>query len=561
MKIKVQKLLLLVVIVGLLVLGGGYVGYRGYKSIRQARLIKQAREYIAKPDPRKALLCLQRALRYNSRDIEACRLMAELAEASRSPAAMIYRSRVVEINPHSTDDRLALANTAMTFRDYASAMNALEGVDAAGKKTAAYHNVAGTVAAAANQPAQAEAHFLEGIRLEPQNAVLQLNLSVVRLHGTNAAALAEARSALKRISANPTNSTLRCQALRELAADSLRAKQFEAALALSWQVLQETNSVFRDRLLRLEVLRETKNAEYKPALATFQREASGEPGKAYELGLWQMANTSPAETLAWLRSLPSSTQTNQGVAMISAECYTILRDWRGLQASVEPQNWGELEFIRHAFEARALRGQELTSAAKGEWELALKVANGQKGSLVMLLRLAAAWSWQSEGEELLWTIVNRYPAEKWAVQALSQALFAGGRTRPLMMLYSQELKRSPSDLAVKNDLAMIALLLDATELKPHELTREVYEKAPTNSSFASTYAFSLHVQDKNAEALKVIERITPQELEHPSIAGYYGLILKATGNAEKAKKFLDLAAKAKLLPEERKLFERAKNGA
>jgi tetratricopeptide (TPR) repeat protein len=559
MKTKMQKVLLLIVISGVL-LGGGYAGYCGYKSARQARLIKQARVHLAKPDPRKALLCLQRALRYNNRDVEACRLMAELTEAGRSPAALVWRSRVAELNPRSLDDRLALAQTAMTFRDYASATNALEGVDPAGKNTATYHNVAGAVAAAANQPAQAEAHFLEAARLEPQNPALQLNLAVVRLHGTNAQALAEARSALKRISANPTNSTLRCQALRELTVDSMRAKQPEAALTLSKELLQETNSVFRDRLLRLDVLRETRNAEYKLALATFQREAVDKPGNIAELGIWQMANTTPAETLTWLRSLPSGTQTNLTVAMVTAECLMTLRDWRGLQASVEPQMWGELEFIRHALKARALRGQDLSAAAKAEWELALKTANSQKASLVMLLRLAAGWKWLSEGEELLWTIVNRYPDEKWAFQALSQALFAGGRTRPLMMLYSQALKRSHSDLVMKNNLAMTALLLDAQELEPHELAREVYVKAPTNFNFASTYAFSLHLQEKDADALKVFQTLNPKELEDPSIAGYYGLVLKASGSEAKARSYLDWAFKGPMLPEERKLFERAKAG-
>jgi len=507
------------------------------------------------------LLCLQRALRHNSRDIEACRLMAQLAEAGRSPAAMVYRSRVVELKPGSTDDRLALARTAMTFRDYASATNALEGVDATGKKTTAYLNIAGAVAVATGQPAQAEACFLEAARLEPQNAFLQLNLALVRLSGTNAPALAEARSTLKQIASNPTNSTLRCQALRPLATDSMRAKQFDAALAWSRQLLEETNSVFRDRILRLEVLRETKSAEYESALATFQREAAGEPAKSAELGKWQMANTTPADTMAWLRSLPPSTQTNLAVAVIMAEGYTTLRDWRGLQASLEPQNWGELEFIRHAFNARALRGQELTGAAKGEWEQALKAANNQKSSLGMLLRLAASWNWQTEGEEILWSIVNRYPNDKGAFQALNQTLFTGGRTRPLMMLYSQELKRSPTDLGIKNNLAMTALLLDAKELKPHDLARELYEKAPTHPAFASTYAFSLHLQGKSADALKVFQTLSPKALEDPAIAGYYGLILKATGYPEKAQAYLNWAFKSPMLPEERKLFERAKAGA
>src|ERR1035437_10097557 len=132
MKTKTRRTLLIVSILSVLLLGGGYVGYRAYKPPRQARLITQARNYLAKPNERKALLCLQRALRYNPKDVEACRLMAELTERTRNPGALIWRSRVVELKPRSLDDRLALAQTSMMFHEYASATNALAGVDAAG---------------------------------------------------------------------------------------------------------------------------------------------------------------------------------------------------------------------------------------------------------------------------------------------------------------------------------------------------------------------------------------------------------------------------------------------
>jgi len=246
------------------------------------------------------------------------------------------------------------------------------------------------------------------------------------------------------------------------------------------------------------------------------------------------------------------------VALLIAECQINSQNWRGLQAFLEHQDWAELEFLRHAFLARCLRGQDMAGASKGEWELALKTANRLQSSLFMLVRLADGWRWAPEKEELLWSIVNRYPGERWAVHALSQALFSGGRTRPLMILYSQELKRAPSNLAIKNNLAMLALLLDARDLKPHDLAREVYQSAPTNAAYASTYAFSLHLQKKDAEALKVMQRLKPQQLDDPSIAGYYGLILKATGDREKARAYLQWASKAQTLPEERQLFDRAK---
>jgi predicted Zn-dependent protease len=560
MKIKPGRILLYTLVAAVLLLGGGYAGWRAYKSARQARLVKQARDYLADSEPRKALLCLQRALSHNNRDVEACRLMAQLVQTNNILAAMLWRGRVVELNPRSLDDRLALVQTALNVRDYVTATNTLAGVDEADKKTAAYHNIAGAVAAAAKQPAQAESHFLEATRLEPRNAVVQLNLAVVRLAGTNASALADARSALKTISVNPTNSALRCQALRELAVDAMRQKQPQTALALSGQLLQETNAVFRDRLLRLEILHETRSADFKSTLAGFQNEASTNAGSVFELGTWQLAKLGPAETLAWLRTLPQTTQTNLPVPLLLADCQGLLKDWRGLQALLEEQNWGVLEFLRYALKARALRGQELTGAAKAEWELALKAANNQKEALRRLLMLTAQWNWESEAEEILWNIVNRYPDERWAVQTLSKALIDGGRTRPLLSLFSQELKRAPADLANKNNVAMTALLLEANELKPYEMAREVYEKSPTNAAYASTYAFALHLQGKNADALKIMQTLTPAQLEDPSIAGYYGLILKATGESEKAKAYLNWAFKAPMLPEERKLFERARAG-
>jgi Flp pilus assembly protein TadD len=535
-----------------------YTGYRGYKVWKRDHMMSLARQFAAKSDARNTLLSLQQVLRSDPRNIEGARMMAQLMEAARSPSALLWRSRVVELNPHSLDDRLALAQTALIFGDYASATNALEGVEAAGRKTATYHNIAGAVASTANLRAEAEAHFLEAARLEPTNLVPQLNLAVVCLHGTNALAMADARASLARISSHPA---FRCKALRELVVDALDCRQTNDALALSRDLVQEPSSTFSDRLLRLDVLKATQDPQFKGTLAADQREAGTNTAKLYELSLWQMNRMGPEDTLVWLQSLPRNLQTTQPAALLAAECHSGLEDWRGLSGSLTNQNWGELEFLRHAFLARAMRGQDLGLASKEEWELALRAANGQKASLVMLLHRAAQWKWQSEGEDLLWTIVNQNPGETWAVQTLGQILYSEGRTRSLMMFYSQELKRSPADLALKNNVAITALLLEAGELKPHELAREVYQLAPTNASYASTYAYSLLLQQKGAEALKVIEKLKPQELAHPAIAGYYAIILRANGNPAKAKTYLELSSKARLLPEEQKLFENAKSGA
>ncbi|HEY2329330.1 MAG TPA: hypothetical protein VGI63_05910, partial [Verrucomicrobiae bacterium] len=194
----------------------GYTGYRGYQVWKQSHLIAMAKGFAAKSDFRNELLCLQQVVAVNPRNLEACHLMADLTESARSPAALIWRQRIVELNPKSVTDRLTLAQTAMVFQDFTTATNVLAGVDDVGRKTPAYHNLAGVMAIKVGDVSDAEKHFSEAVRLEPANPVPQVNLAVVRLHSSNALDMAEARIDLKRISLNSTNFSLRAQAAREL---------------------------------------------------------------------------------------------------------------------------------------------------------------------------------------------------------------------------------------------------------------------------------------------------------------------------------------------------------
>jgi Flp pilus assembly protein TadD len=554
---RLRTILRILLAVSLCLAGLGYGGYRGYQSLRRAHFLQQARLDLAKSEIKKALHNVQRVTRANPRDVEAWRLTAQMHDALRSPGALLARKRIVELCPHSAEDRLALAETALALRDYATATNALEGIADTGRNTAAFQNIAGAVASAAGQTARAEQCFLAASRLEPANPVPQMNLAVIRLHGTNALALEDARACLKGLSTTATNGVLRCSALRELLIDAARNHHPDAALALADALLQNTNCVFKDKLLRLDILRANRKNGLNTALAAVEQEAAGDPAKIHDLALWQIANSSSTDAIAWLQNLPRSTQTNQPVALLIAECYTARRDWPGLRTCLDSQNWGDLDFLRHAFLTRAVREQGLIDSSRTQWQQALKLAQRDRASLIMLLRLAAQWNWTPEQENLLWTIVRQFPNDTSAFRALSQSLFLTGQTRPLMLLYSERVNRYPADLAAKNNLALTALLLDAREFQPNELARQIYEKSPTNAAFASTYAFSLNLQKRSVQALSVFERLKPQQLEDPAIAGYYGLVLRAAGDQAKAKRFLELGAKAKLLPEERKLIERA----
>ena len=91
----------------------------------------------------------------------------------------------------------------------------------------------------------------------------------------------------------------------------------------------------------------------------------------------------------------------------------------------------------------------------------------------------------------------------------------------------------------------------------YRLAREVYEPEPKNPDYAATYAFSLYLQGDVKKALHALPGFSEVELERPQIAAYYGVLLTNSGDFSRAAKFLDLGEKADLLPEEKKLLEKA----
>jgi len=534
----------------------GVVGYRGYHWWKERHLMRQARMYLRRGDGSNAYLSLRQAVIADPNNLEACKLLAQILEMGRSPEALNYALRVVDLEPNNITNRLYLARVAMGLNNAKEAAKALDGLDAAGKQTAIYHKMLGTLLLAEHRGTEAETQFIEVTRLEPTNIVNFLNLAILRLQHTNQQAVALARTTLINLC---TNSEVRPDALRQLVQDAIRHTNIAAVLSYSGKLVAETNATFSDRLSHLQFLHLTTNAQEAAYLAVVQRECTTNSARSFEVGRWMFSTGNPQGTLNWLHSLPLSTRTNLPVPILEADCQMALKQWPLLATNLASQNWADKEFLRHLTRSRSFREQGSITSAKTEWLQALSATGDRLDLLGELLRNLGPWKWHSEEEEVLWDIANHYPNERWVVQALSDRLFAAGNTLSLQRLFSLALQQDQTNLALMNNLASTAILTESWDKKPHELAKEVYDKAPTNAAYATTYALSLMVQKRNADALKVMDKIPAKFLEDPGIALYYGLILKANGGAAKAGKYFDIAAKGRLLPEEQKLLDRARH--
>jgi hypothetical protein len=244
------------------------------------------------------------------------------------------------------------------------------------------------------------------------------------------------------------------------------------------------------------------------------------------------------------------------VPLAIANLYLRLRDWHKLEQLTANANWRQGEFMRHAYLARALRAQDKLAAAEREWDAATKEASGQSSNTMTLMRVAAEWKWEKESVELLWTLTKDQEKQKEAIQELYRYYERSNDTQGLYRVLVRWMELDPEDLNVQNNFAQISLLLDANTDQARKIAAEVYSKAPSNPAYITTYAYALLTKGNAKEAAKVMSSLSADQLHDPSVGAYYGICLAAVHD-EKARDFLAAGRQAPLLPEEKKLIDKA----
>jgi len=527
-----------------------------YRNWKQERLMKVAREAMQKGDLRKASLSAGQAYRVNPKSIEPCQMLADITESLRLPAALDWRRRVADLSPGVLSNRLNWARTGILLGDYPQAAQALRGVDKTNQNTVAFHQMAAMVAVSLNNIAAADRHFAEAIRLDPTNKLLELNEAIIHLQARDKNIVAGALKSLEQLYHDPT---YRKDALRHLAMAATRNKDYAKAAAFTQELQADPEATLSDRLLHLTVLKESGNAEFAGYLTQLETACATKGESANMLTSWLLGHDMTSEAERWLATLPAKFQSEPPVVLARADCFMALGNWAALEALLKDAKLDGFDFLRQAMLARAYHEQQQQFAAQTAWRSAVREVSDNPKKLGVLAHMANRWGWEDEKEAVLWVLVERFPAERWAMQSLGKSYLESGNTRGLHRLYSKMLERDPADFGAMNNLAAVSLLLNLQTNRAIELARDAYLKASNNAAFVSTYAWSLHLQGRTAEGIKLLENLKPEQLETPSVALYYGVMELAMKQPEKARKYLDLASRGNLLPEEKTLLDDARS--
>lgn len=530
-------------------------GSTKYGSTQQAHILEQAKAFEAKGDYRSAILSVRRVLQLDPNNVEATRMLAYHADRANSPSALTWMKRLADLEPNNIDNLIRWAKCALRQNELIAADQVLARFPASQKDSLDFHRLAGALAVQARLYQAAEFHFVKAAKLNPEGTQEQLNLASIRLLSSKPEIVTESRTTLERLTKDPK---LAYEASQTLLADSLRTKDTAKQLARSQQVIQLPDVRFADRLFYLELLRRAKDPRFSPELASLKQKAQTDPANAAEMVVWMNARDQVEDAYTWAKTLPAEAQATPTMALAMAETLVKLKRWDELYNTTLKAKWQELEFLRFAFLARAQREMDLWGSSRSSWRQALTEVGVDPQSRSLLAKIAQGWGWNSEAEDIWWALARGETGRISALKALHKIYIDIGDSRRLLKTTELIAEQVPDDPVIKNNYAMLSLLLGQNLLKARELARTNYEKHPKDPAAASTYAFSLREQGKLTEAVAIMEKLPPDFKKIPGIAAYWGILLAEAGRGKEAKPFLDLGEKAEdFLPEEKALLKAA----
>jgi predicted Zn-dependent protease len=533
-----------------------YSGGRSqYRQWRGAQLARQANAFLEMKDPASAALTAQRGLRVDFDSVECWQVLAKVGEQRGRSDAIYARSRIVELQKGSLEAVLSCAETALRFGDPGSAARALGKVSEGHREDGRYQAMRGKIGAASGKLDEAVDGYARALEFDPQNEEYRLAHAVALLNRGWIEDRAAARSTLEGLSAHPK---LRLNALRALVKDSLANKETGNSLQMARELASAPGAAFSEKVILLDLLRRSASDDFAPTLEALEKEARGNPAQMAELELWMSRSGRFGEAIEWAaRFTPEEWGDPRVCAAVAANLFA-KANWEGLELFTEEGNWQGLEYLRCALHARALRERGQFLEAGQQWNAAVTAATRVPRGTTELTKFIADWGWDMELIDLLRALVKDPREAGWAARMLLPLVTRNKDTPGLWEATARFMETDKTNDAAANNFAMYSLLLRRDSNRACELARKLCEKHPHEGGYVSTYAYSLHLLGQTRQALQAMEALGPQQLETPEVAAYYGILLAADHDWLHASRFLELAKRANLLPEEDELIAAAR---
>lgn len=545
----------------LLALGLGFLcltyAPRAYSSWRESRLLKRASELLQKEDLEGATQTAQQMLRLHPESLAAFQIMAEATERQNRPETVAWRSQISRLLPDNLDAKLNLASAALRFGQLDVARRALENVREENRDKAAYHVVAGWLARAQGNDADVEQHFATAVKQEPANDLYQFNFAVLQIRSPDPEKNSAARETLERLSKIVG---FRTGSLRALLTDAIQGDDLERADHFAQDLQMSQQVTFADFLLCLDFYRKLDEKKFTAVLDKVKPVAARNPADVAALMDWMNRNGLAAEVLKWNDKLPSATTTVPPPSIPIAEAFAEMKNWSRLKRWTRSGTWGDVEYLRFAYQAHAARqGRQSSADAEFDslWRSAERATTDHPEREAALARIAMRWNLPTEAKSLWKRVTKHAPMRREALDALFRIARNANDLPELLEIAKQLHDSSPRESQLTSNYARLALLLAPNTEDAQHKAKEAYDAAPTDPNCVVTYAFALYSAGRTPEGLEVLKKLLPEQFEDPHTAAYAAVLLLDENQGEAAKEYIATAQKGPLYVEEKKLLNEA----
>ena len=530
-----------------------------YLRWSSGRQVRHAAKFIAEGDYAHAMLEARKALDANPMDFTATRIVAQALEGTGSMAAAAkWRSRLDSIQPGDRENILAWATDSLKAGDVPAAERIFAMLKPAPKDDAGYHAAAAAIALIKRDTAGAEKRWAEAARLDPGEEHYRIRLAVLRLGSKGAGLHDGAVKILQELSRKPAKAA---EALRALQADATNYRDWAKALEYANVLVADPRATFADKLTRLATLRAMKSDEAAAYLIELRNGALSNQGDLYLLFMWMNQHDLALMVSEWSRTLPADVIGVPPTCVSVADAYVRSLEWQRLREYLEDRPWGESDYMRRAFLARALERLDEGEQAAQEWKDGISAAHSRPDAcerLERLVRLAIGWGWEQRAQEVMWTMANSPNCPRWMLDALWLIAIENLNTGQLQKLAGILAKVDSKSVIFRNNYAFFSLLIRSEDGNPHREAEKLFHENPGDATVAVTRGLSLYQQGRAAEAAAITANVPPEELKKPQNALYHSIFLTGSGDSTKAAEFLPFAQQGKMFAEEKSLLARAK---
>jgi tetratricopeptide (TPR) repeat protein len=537
-------------------LGGPLTRYRLWQSEQATNAALKA---FRNKRTEEAEINARRALQLNPLNLQALDLMAQLSAANSPHVSLTLRQRIAQLMPHSAEAWLNEAEAAIAADEFETAQNALQKVPVP-EHGIRFFRDSGNLALGMNNRSEAMSFFTAAAQLPGAAPADRFNLDALALFSGGEEQVTAAREELERLAGDPA---LAVKSHRLLASYCITHQMPERAQGHIDYLLGLPQVQFEDVLLALDLFQASDPAKYTALLNNCFARFKGDALPASQLVRWLNEKSRLADARDSEAKVDRAVVLSPVYRAALADTFVRERDWTGLHEwSKGDPPWGVNEYLRIAYQLKARRELNTitVSEALNEWQRALAHADQHADWTAVLYQLALGWGWRTEAEKSLWAAADGTMAQRDALFLLWRWYERDKNTSGLFRVANRMLELNYSDRSARNNVVMLGSLLGINNHAFREWARENWENDDgKHPQFGTTYAFILYRQGNVADAVRVLDGIGPEAFQNPSDALYAGVIRAASGDREDARRLLEKASDADLLPEEKQLLVQSRS--